>query len=233
MVLVQNLLAPLCFVFGKDILRQFFLIDDLGSSSKFQSYHFFFFFFFRPFPSIRGSHSVSSFSNRPIFNFRLPHTNFPHIFLHYIKNLFLGLPLFLYPGNSTSIVFLPIYSWSLLITCPYHLSLPSLIFILNRYTLNVPLLYSFLILSFLVTPIENLNIFISATSISYTCFFVTATVSSPYIIAGLTAELYTFLFTLAGNLLSQITPDTFSPSISSCLYSPLYLPLTITIFLHH
>ena len=67
---------------------------------------------------------------------------------------------------------------------------------------------SFLILSFLVTPIANLNIFVSATSISFTCFFiVTATVSSPYTIASLITELYTFLFTLAGNVLSQITPD--------------------------
>ena len=94
-------------------------------------------------------------------------------------------------------------------TCPYHLSLPSLIFIPNRSTLTVLLMCSFQILSFLVTPIANLNIFISATSISSTCFFVTATVSSPYTIAGLTIELYTFPFTLAGNLLSQIIPDTF------------------------
>ena len=93
-------------------------------------------------------------------------------------------------------------------TCPYHLSLPSLIFIPNRSTLTVFLMCSFLILSFLVTPIANLNIFISANFISFTCFFVTATVSSPYTIAGLTTELYTFPFTLVGNLLSQITPDT-------------------------
>ena len=69
-------------------------------------------------------------------------------------------------------------------------------------------MYSFLFLSFLLTPIANLNIFISATSISSICFVPTATVSSPYTIAGLTTELYTFPFTLAGNLLSQITPDT-------------------------
>ena len=94
-------------------------------------------------------------------------------------------------------------------TCPYHLSLPSLIFIPNCSTLTVLLMCSFLILSFLVTPIANLNIFISATSISSTCFFVTATVSIPYTIAGLTIELYSFPFTLAGNLLSQITPDIF------------------------
>ena len=70
-------------------------------------------------------------------------------------------------------------------------------------------MYSFLILSFLVTPIANLNIFISVISISSTCFFVTVTVSSPYTISGFITELYTFSFTLSGNLLSQITPDTF------------------------
>ena len=94
-------------------------------------------------------------------------------------------------------------------TCPYHLSLSSPIFIFNRSTLTVPLMYTFLILSFLITPTTNLNIFLSANSISSTCIFVPATVSSPYTIAGLTTELYTFTFTLAGNLLSQITPDTF------------------------
>ena len=113
---------------------------------------------------------------------------------------------------------------------------------------------SFLILSFLVTPIVNLSIFISATSISSTCFFVTATVSSPYTIAGLTTELYTFPFTLAGNLLSQITPDTllhlfhpactlFFTSLSqpplSCTVDPKYLnsftfgTFVSSIFLHH
>ena len=91
----------------------------------------------------------------------------------------------------------------------YHFSLPSFIIISNRSTLNVPLMYSFLILSFLVTPIANINNLVSATSISSICFFVTTTVLSPSTIAGLTTVLYTFLFTLTDNLLSQITPDTF------------------------
>ena len=89
------------------------------------------------------------------------------------KNLLFGLPLLLFPSNSISIIFLHTYSWSLLMTCPYHLSLPFLIFIPNRSTLTVLLMCSFLILSFLVTPIANLNIFISETSISSTYFFVT------------------------------------------------------------
>ena len=121
------------------------------------------------------------------------------------RNLLFGLPLFLFPGNYIFIILLPTYSWSLLMICSYHLSLPSLIIILNRFTLTVFLMYSFLILSLLVTPIANLNIFTSATSVSSTCFFVTGTVSSQYTFSGLT----TVLFTLAGNLLSQITPDTF------------------------
>ena len=118
-------------------------------------------------------------------------------------------------------------------TCPYHLILPSLIFIPNRSTLTVLLMYSFLILSFLVTPIANFNIFISATSISLTSFFVTATVSSPYTIAGLTIELYTFPFTPAGNLLSQITPDTllhpFYPACILFFTSLSQLPLSYTV----
>ena len=126
------------------------------------------------------------------------------------KNLLFGLPLFLFPGNSISMTLLPTYSQSLLITCPCHLSLSSLfIFIPNRSTLTVPMMYSFLILSFLVNPIPNLNIFISAISISSTYFFVSTTVSSPHITADITTVLYIFPFTLAGHLLSQITLDTF------------------------
>ena len=118
-------------------------------------------------------------------------------------------------------------------TCPYHLSLPSLIFIPNRSTLTVLPMCSFLILSFLVTPIANLNIFISATSISCTCFFVTAIVSSPYIIACFTTELYAFPFTLADNLLSQITPDTllhlFHPACTLFFIFLLQPPLSCTV----
>ena len=122
-------------------------------------------------------------------------------------------------------------------TCPYHLSLSSLIFP-NRSTLTVLLMYSFLILSFLVTPIANLNIFIFATSISSTCSFLTATVSRPYTVARLTIELYTFPFTLAGNLLSHC--DTifhpFHPSFTLFFVSFSQLPLPCTVdrkyFLH-
>ena len=94
-------------------------------------------------------------------------------------------------------------------------------------------MYSFLILSFLVTPIASLSIFISATSISSIYFFVTATISSPYTITGLTTKLYTFPFTLAGNLLSQITPDTFlhpfHPACTLFFTSLSQLPFSCTV----
>ena len=97
----------------------------------------FFFLSFRPFPLNRVATAYHHSPNLPVFNVRLLHTNFPHIFFT------------------------------------------------NRSTLTVRLMYSFLILSFLVTHIANLNIFISATSISFTYFFVTATVSSSYTIGPL------------------------------------------------
>ena len=130
--------------------------------------------------------------NLSVFNIVLFCTSFPISSFTTSKNLLFGLPL-LFFGNSISIIFPSTYSWSLLTTCPYHLSLPSLIFISNRSTLTVLLMQSFLILSFLVTPTANLNIFISATSISFTCFFVTATVASPYTIDGLNCTLFLLL----------------------------------------
>ena len=126
-----------------------------------------FFFSFRPFPLVRGGHSISSFSTSFCLQCPSPSHQHPsYLLLPYLKIFFFGFPLLLFPGNSISIIFLPTYSWSLFMTCPYHLSLPSLIFIPNRSTLTVLLMCLFLILSFLVTPVVNLSIFISATSVS-------------------------------------------------------------------
>ena len=170
-----------------------------------------------------------SFSLAPIF---------PIISFNTSRNLLFGLPLFLFPCNSISTIFLLRCSWYLLVTCPYHLSLSFLIFISILSILTAHLMYSSLILSFLVTPIANLIIFISATSVPFICFVVTATISSPYTIAGLTTEFSTFLFILAGKLLPQITPDAFlhpfhpfctllftslSPLPLSCAFDPKYL----------
>ena len=108
-------------------------------------------------------------------------------------NLLFGLHRFLFPGNSILSILLPIYPSSFLRRCPYHLGLASRVFSPNFPTCAVTLMYSFLILSILVTPNENRNIFNSATSISASCLFVSATVSNPYNIAGRTATLYTSL----------------------------------------
>ena len=96
-----------------------------------------FFFSFQLFPSIRGGHSISS-SSKPLCStsvFFAPTSSISSFTTS--TNLLFGLVLLLFPGNSISIIFLPTYSWSLLMTCPYHLSLPSLIFIPNRSTLTV------------------------------------------------------------------------------------------------
>ena len=144
-----------------------------------------------------------------------------------------GLPRFLFPGNSILSILLPIYPSSFLRRCPYHLSLASRVFFPNIPTCAVSLMYSFLILSILVTPNENRNIFNSATSISASCLFVSATVSNPYNIAGLTATLYTFPFSLAGTLLSQITPDIllhpFHPACTLFFTSLPHSPLLCTV----
>ena len=59
---------------------------------------------------------------------------------------------------------LPMYSSSLLSTCPYHFNVLSCTFLDISSTFVVPLILSFLILSSLVTPLIHLNILISATS---------------------------------------------------------------------
>ena len=193
------------------------------------------FFSFLPFPLVRGGHSVSSFSTSfclqcpsPLHQLS-PYLLLPHLKIFSLVSLFSSFPVTPFP----SFFFLQY----ILLVSPHDMFIPpqpaSLLFIPNRSTLTVFLMCSFLILSFLVTPIANLNIFISAISISSTCFFVTATVSNPYTIAGLTTKLYTFPFTLAGNLLSQITPDTFlHPFHPACTLFYTFLsqpPLSCTV----
>ena len=68
-------------------------------------------------------------------------------------NLLFGLPRFLFPGNSILSILLPIYPSSFLRRCPYHLNLGSRVISPNRTTCAVHLMYSFTILSILVTPI--------------------------------------------------------------------------------
>ena len=99
--------------------------------------------------------------------------------------LFFGLPLLQLPCTSIPITLFPTYSSSLLITCPYHRILRSWTFFEISPTSVLPLIFSFLILSLLVTAHIHRNILISATSIFLSCAFFTAHVSAPYTIAGL------------------------------------------------
>ena len=66
--------------------------------------------------------------------------------------LLVFLPRFLFPGSSIFSILLPICPSSFLRTWPNHLSLASLVFYPNCPTWAVPLMYSFLNLSILVTP---------------------------------------------------------------------------------
>ena len=68
-----------------------------------------------------------------------------------------------FPRHLHPINLFPMYSYSLLNTCPYHFSLLSCTFVDISPTFVVPLILSFLILTSLVTPLIRLNILISAT----------------------------------------------------------------------
>ena len=152
-------------------------------------------------------------------------------------NLLVGLPCFLFPGNSIISVILPIYPLSFHRTCPYHTSLASRFISPNHQTCVVPLMYSFLILSIVVTSNENRNIFNSATSISASCLFVSATVSNPCNIGSLTATLYTFPFTVKCTRLSQLTHDIllhpFHHACTLFLTALPYSPLLCTVKPRH
>ena len=102
---------------------------------------------------------------------------------HASFHLVFGRPLFLFPGISALVTFLSMCSPSLLITCPYQFNLLSVIFLEACATLVVPRMWSFLILSFRVTPHIDRSILISVTSIRFSCLFVVAHVSAPYSIA--------------------------------------------------
>ena len=106
-------------------------------------------------------------------------------------NLFFGLPpLLLLSNSSKNNILLPIYPSFCLYTCPYHINLASLTLSPICLTLAVPRINSFLILSVLVTPKENLNIFNSATARDLLLVSWSMVLSpKPYIMAGLTTVL--------------------------------------------
>ena len=96
----------------------------------------------------------------PIFCILLGHFNLSHVVFHNTPiSLRFGLPGFLFPGKFILSILLPIYPSYFLCICPYHVGLASYIFSPNHPPYDVPLLYSFLILSILVTSNETRNIF--------------------------------------------------------------------------
>ena len=140
---------------------------------------------------------------------------------------------FLFPDNSTLSILLPIYPAYFLRTCPYHLSLASRVFSPNSPTCAVPRVYSFLSLSIIVTH-ENRNLLSTLPPPPLPpVFFVSTAVSNPFTIAGLTATLYTFPFTLAGTRLSQMTPGIllhpFHPACTLFFTSLPHSPLLCTV----
>ena len=124
-------------------------------------------------------------------------------------HLCFGLPRFLLPGCTISIVFLPTYSWSRLFTWPNHISRAFLHLSPILSTFSLSLMLSFLTWSLSVWPHAHRHIFISVTSSFFTWELVTGTVSIPYSIAGWTIILCIFPFTCGGTPLSHRTPDIF------------------------
>ena len=140
-------------------------------------------------------------------------------------NLLVCLHSFLFPGRPILSILLPIHPSYFLRTCPSHLSRAFRVFSSYHSTCAVAVMYSFLILSILVTPYENRNIFNSATSISASCLFISATVSNPHNITGSIATLCSFPFTLAGTRPSQMNPDILlQPFSPVCTLFFTYLP---------
>ena len=139
---------------------------------------------------IRGRHSGSAVSN---FSYSL----YPYLTLQPLACPLLPHPwtsslVFLfsfYLASSKHNILLPLYSAFRLCTCPYYLNLASLTLSPICLTWAVPRINSFLTLSILVTPKENLNIFNSATASSASCFLVNGIISKPYSMAGLTTVL--------------------------------------------
>ena len=98
------------------------------------------------------------------------------------------------PTSSSSLHFYTHHPLSYVLLISFqHMPVPSRILRSGTFfeispTFVLPLI-SFLIVSKLVTPHIHRNIFISATSIFFSCAYFTALVSAPYTVAGLTIVL--------------------------------------------
>jgi hypothetical protein len=86
-------------------------------------------------------------------------------------HLFLGRPLLGCPSTFILITLFVMWLSSLRITCPYQTNLLLLTFSVTGATFKLTLIYSYLILSILVTPNIHLNIHISVTCslLSFLC----------------------------------------------------------------
>ena len=122
-------------------------------------------------------------------------------------HLNLGRPLLLFPGTTTSIIFLDKLSSSLLLTCPYQCNRFCLRNVDIWHTLASSCIVLFLTWSFLVLPLIYRSFLISATCNLFSSFFLTAQNSAPYyVIVGLITVLYTLSFSLMGTFLLHSTP---------------------------
>ena len=118
-----------------------------------------------------------------------------------------GRPCFPLPSTFMLAALLMMWSSSLRRMCPYHLSLFSWICLCISVTLVLPLISLFSTLSRRVWPQAHLSILISVVFSFLSCAFFIAQVSAPYVMAGLTATLYTFPALFADSFRSHFTPD--------------------------
>ena len=140
-------------------------------------------------------HAARSYTSSPDSPFSLESsfTQSAHLF---------GLPLLLLPCTSIPITLFSSHARTIAssVLGPFLKSLPLSFFLWSSRFWSCPNL---------VTPHTHRNIFISATSIFFSCAFFTAHVFAPFTIAGLTIVLHTFPLILTFIFLSHSTPDAF------------------------
>ena len=119
-----------------------------------------------------------------------PPPQFPYLFYTSLSTWFSGFLSISFYGTGASDILLSTCSSSLLLTCPYHFSLFSVIFYVTGSTFADPFACSCLILSFFVIPHICRNIIISFTSSLFSWLLVVDRVSDPYTNAGFSTVLY-------------------------------------------
>ena len=115
-------------------------------------------------------------------------------------HLSLGRPLLLFPGTTTSIIFLDKLSSSLLLTCPYQCNRFCLRNVDIWHTFASSCIVLFLTWSFLVLPLIHRSILIFATCNLFSSFFLTAQHSAPLCHCWLDHRRIHLVFQLDGHL---------------------------------